>query len=116
MTRFLPGEIVNITITGGRIDEVSKNGIHVVLPNGTTATVELSNLEAVTVERVAPAEWPPQPGDLWRTERQPYFAMYSDGAMVLVNLGGERFSPDFVLAHGSLTLVHREEQDGGEVR
>lgn len=72
---FKAGELVDLTIRGAKV--VNSYPIHA---DGKTDVIVLAeygqgdhrnvsvNLSAasVTVERVAPAEWPPQPGDLWR--------------------------------------------------
>jgi hypothetical protein len=64
MSEFKPGEIVDITIKGARVGHESTDGFLGVFVNGVPLTVDL--VDAVTVERVAPAEWPPRPGDLWK--------------------------------------------------
>lgn len=122
MSDFKPGEIVDITIKGAQVDEVGRNGLHVVMPNGTTAHIELSNYEGITIERVAPAEWPPRPGDLWRDQHGAvWFAadLVDDGGdpaiYMLASREDRQVAPDYCNeTYGPLTLVHREdEQDGG---
>jgi hypothetical protein len=109
---FRVNEVVNIAIEGARVDEVVKNGIHVVMPNGATASIELSNYEGLTVERAAPPGWPPLLGDLWRDKHgSVWFALGRPVLMIpgdpVGDLGG--YEPDKVLAKvGPLTLAHRE--------
>lgn len=71
--KFVVGEYVDITIRNAQITRVTpmNHGAPVlhVQYRGATLADELvlrASSEAVAVERVAPAEWPPQPGDLWR--------------------------------------------------
>lgn len=107
---------------------------------GQSSSVVLED-PAVTIEHLAPAEWPPCPGDLWRDRNGDlhFAASYSpdyddpedsqgidaDGVrVVLLSKGldescspGKSFHrPDYVNQRsGPLTLVHREdEQDGGQ--
>ena len=121
---YEPGEVYDITIKGARVISVAHNGwIRFDVPDGPRHEIAPYS-DAFTVERVAPAEWPPRPGDVWRTERQSYFAVDDSDpdedncdrpTIRLVNTGGEHLDPDFILLHGPLTLVHREdEQDGAE--
>lgn len=61
-----------------------------------------------------PAEWPPQPGDLWRSKFEPFFAVAAGDddapAMRLMNCAGELFKADVIRnLYGPLRLVHREE-------
>lgn len=75
MSAFKPGEIVDIAIKGVRVTD-SKHSEE----DGPEITVLLdceigsgpiqmpAAWPMVTVERVAPAEWPPRPGDLWRDQ------------------------------------------------
>jgi hypothetical protein len=68
-----------------------------------------------------PAEWPPQPGDLWRDSyprgghlprpAELWFATSdTDKGVQFVGLTGHKDDPDRVRhAYGPLTLVHREE-------
>jgi hypothetical protein len=72
------------------------------------------------IERATPNEWPPQLGDLWRGGGQLWFAMVnevSDGVPVILvgAVEGGQY-PDDVLGQHALTLVRREQQDGGESR
>lgn len=75
MSGFQVGEIVDITVKGARvmapkpgIDDVLTLAYEEVQP-GVFATLELRRPRAgsVTIERSAPAEWPPVPGDMWQT-------------------------------------------------
>src|SRR5690606_11250548 len=63
---FKPGDIVDITIEGARVRAIRGEDIvdHLSYEiQGFVASVALT--ESVTVERVALAEWPPRPGDVW---------------------------------------------------
>ena len=67
MSEFKPGDIVDITIEGARVrairGEDTVDHLSYETQGGFVASVALT--ESVTVERVAPAEWPPRPGDVW---------------------------------------------------
>lgn len=124
MSDYKVGEVVDITIKGARIIEVSGQSIVYTYPGLHTLarSAVAPDAEAVTVERVAPAEWPPRKGDLWRDRQGDlWFARIADGddwsTLVLTCDVPYAFSdPDKVLAtYAPLTLVHREaEQDGGD--
>lgn len=129
MSDFEAGEIVYITIRGrvlspwkqdseallrvsylGSIDEMPEAG-----PATCTASVNLSS-DDVSVVRLAPAEWPPQAGDLWYANRSnsSWFAVDQgqDYGVLLVGRNGHHQEPDSVLEqYGPMTLVRR---DGGE--
>lgn len=81
MSGYQPGEIVDVTIRGARVDQYE-----VLSDLGTNENDEpreyltvkcgeagdeitlVVNTRGITVERVAPAEWPPQPGDVWKAK------------------------------------------------
>ncbi|MFI6813737.1 hypothetical protein ACIBG7_15055 [Nonomuraea sp. NPDC050328] len=78
MSYFVPGEIVDITIKGARVVEVCRHGdgngddlrFRYESKTGESWPSAIwADAPGVTVERVAPEEWPPQPGDLWRDGR-----------------------------------------------
>lgn len=68
---FRPGDLVNVTIRGARV--VSDDGFRLnvrygIGPDGDfSGAVQLpSDAAGLSVDRSAPAEWPPIAGDLWR--------------------------------------------------
>jgi hypothetical protein len=126
---FLPGEHVRASIDA-RVAAVGAEGHD----GDVTATVQLAitgpdgreyvttvpaGWSAVAIERTAPKEWPPRPGDLWRRDEysEVWFAVFDNYGRKLVMLpsnpakGLTAYEPDKVLARGPLTLVHREEVD-----
>jgi hypothetical protein len=114
---FKPGEIVDITITGARVIGVDGNGIGDLEVSystdlGTYEAVFAIDTPAVNVARVAPAEWPPQVGDVWRDTRgETHWVTGSKqyGAEHLYSRDGKGHRPDVVNQRfGPLTLVHRE--------
>lgn len=135
MTEFQRDEVVDITIKGVRIGALTDRNIWIC--DG-ERQFEMPPQAAIT--RVAPAGWPPQPGDLWRREDfdQPepaddgpdlglWFAHFDhaldrgDARLVLVPAHGDleyaETNPEKLRASGGRwTLVHREQQDGGESR
>lgn len=61
-----PGEVVDIALTRVRVVDVGIQTLAVVYPDGGDEhRVELVLNETVTVTRVASAEWPPKPGQVW---------------------------------------------------
>lgn len=140
MTGYQPGEIVDITIRGARIEAEYEDGLTVdIAPENPSAMpVDLPWGPDLAVERRAPAEWPPQPGDLWRDRNGDlwfgcrYCADPDDNAdwegcnddgwrTVLTPSDGGPYGnsskrPDAVNQQfGPMALVHREdEQDGGD--
>lgn len=126
MSEFRPGEIVDITIKGARVHRAGIEGhdddttqvVQVVIthPDGGTYFATLPTQWApVTVERVAPAEWPPRIGDVWRDkDGDPWFAISADK---LVSPSASRYGAmlDTVVSEfGPLTLVHREDEQDGD--
>ncbi|HEY9476523.1 MAG TPA: hypothetical protein VIS06_22075 [Mycobacteriales bacterium] len=124
MATFQPGEIVDITIKGARVESHDGDGMIVNLGGTARITIPVvlpSDSATVTVEGVAPAEWPPQPGDLWRSadgrvwfaaDRADYnydsadqIVMISEGAW---RYGDDRTPQDLNRNAGPLTLVRRE--------
>lgn len=119
MSEFQPGEIVNITIKGARIEEPTDEvgNLEYTYPAGLSRFegVVVPLAESVTVERVAPAGWPPQPGDLWKDRDGTLWFAVEDKGHQQVGLmcdSSQVWNPNEVGANWSpLTLVHRE---GGE--
>lgn len=132
MNDYKIGEIVDITIKGARV--IGTNAL-----NGAPTIVDEHGGEypmppQAAIERVAPAEWPPQVGDLWRDRHgHLHFAAYyapdyddredsrgidSDGVRVVLlpqclsdgcDPGHQMYRPETANQHnGPLTLVHRE--------
>jgi hypothetical protein len=132
---FQAGELVNVTIRNARVvnsypvrrDDADMGTVLVAeYTNGEHRNIAVNlAAEAVTVERVAPAEWPPLPGDLWRstpTRRSPAGQLWlacgavdvdgkTDPYVPLVSTEEDHAYADDVLhSYGPLTLVHREPQ------
>jgi hypothetical protein len=116
-TKFAEGERVNVTIRNAHV--VSTSGD--MLP---TAIVRVENqfgewrfeiptaYPGVDVERIAPAEWPPQHRDGWKSERNgwEWFAVKKDsGRIMLVNDYGDSYDPAWAMENtGPMTLTRRE--------
>lgn len=125
MSDYQPGEIVNVEIEGARVVGVGDAGLGPYLRIAVTVNGHegvsgvLVAADGVTVTSVAPAtptlpaEWPPQPGDLWRD---------ASGCLLFAR---DLFEGDVSMApeagicdeetpasawetFGPLTLVHRE--------
>lgn len=138
VAEYKEGEIVNIAITGARVinsfgttrDRFDTGTVLVfrtiASDDERTHTVNTGD-PGVTVERVTPAGWPPQPGDLWRdTDGEPWFfhahipSDNGDGLMASSADGRGWYKRDAdgadLAVYAPWTLVHREEQAGGEPR
>lgn len=142
MSAFTPGEHVDITIRGARVSErhVQDKYLYLVEPGdgGRDFYLRLPLPDGVTVERVAPAEWPPRPGDVWRGNGSLFFAVaympnYDDhadadgidveGMRVVLSrdfqdysehLGTSHCRPETILRNfGPLTLEYRRPTNGG---
>lgn len=124
--QFQAGEIVDVAIKGVRIfagrteGGTVTEGLAIVDEHG-----RFYNLPPrAEITRAAPAEWPPQLNDLWRSAKgRTWWAIevYPNGStraeIVLMNADADWLPGDVVLrAEGPMTLVHREQQDGGEDR
>lgn len=128
MSTFQPGEVVDINISGARVQAFNAAYLTVILPQGSTLALECGS-DGLVVTRVAPAQWPPRPGDLWRAGVDQWgdcgdlwFAARhhdttdSDTYSVLMHpihngkYGFSEMEPDRLLReYGPLALVHREE-------
>jgi hypothetical protein len=137
MTNYAVGEIVDITIKGARIARKDSTDRIWFTLGGTGEgwiPVHPGDEASVVVQRVAPAEWPPQAGDLWRDRSgalhfgADHVPDYDDRAdcvgignggtrVVLISQGTDSscapsadfYRPEVVnQRHGPLTLVYRE--------
>lgn len=110
---FSPGELVNVTIRGARIIPGVNDRINLHLGasgTGRDIVVPFPYL-GVSVERVAPAEWPPQPGDIFadRFDNE-WVCTDSDGETILMSeIGGAQNvdALDVLADFGPMRLVRR---------
>lgn len=105
MSRYQPGELVDITVRA-RVDRQRTDGdgetaldVTIEIPDttGFGLTVPLVD-KLVSVERVAPVEWPPQLGDVWATDSQWgellwMAALDAEGALRMVPADGRKGYP-----------------------
>jgi hypothetical protein len=119
MAEYGIGEIVDITITGARVKAVL-TGINTpvtlvidgeVLGKDVVDFEVDTDAERVTITRLAPAEWPPQIGDLWRGKRLWFTRADGYGNPIFISGGNDpsRDVDSINQDEGPLTLVHREE-------
>ncbi|MFG2054798.1 hypothetical protein ACGFI9_12275 [Micromonospora sp. NPDC048930] len=127
---FVAGDQVNVTIRFAEVKSPPAAGWLTVRFGGLDHELPLSD-EDVAVERVAPAEWPPEVGDLWRdADGDLWFATVKaartgddgrvfEGARLVMSPAREtpnlyreqRISPNDLLSNlGPVALVHREPQ------
>lgn len=125
MSEFKPGEIVDITIKGARVDGWVPETSELTVESTADANSELTAFDLtsdqITVERVAPAEWPPRPGDLWRDrEGDVWFAVEDeDGTITMVcqvTACVSRPPDEFMRTLDPLTFVYREDEPDGGTR
>lgn len=124
MTELQVGEYVDIAIKGARIYEVDAlTGVHRAETENGAIISWLAADTRVEVVRVAPAEWPPRPGDLWRDRDGALWAWrrytYHDGEYRIdsedfISLDGKRCqwgdqADDVLRDFGPLQLVRREQ-------
>ncbi|MFF4779436.1 hypothetical protein ACFY05_42135 [Microtetraspora fusca] len=117
---FQVDEIVDITIKGARVTAVLSTGVVHATTDGGVFLAYVPRDKQVTTEHVAPAEWPPQPGDLWRDKNDElWFASDvttpdDDPIVRLIPTyqGHEQYSPKEAWRHwGPMVLVHRDQAE-----
>ncbi|MFC0504270.1 hypothetical protein [Micromonospora costi] len=134
MTDFKPGELVDITIEHAIVAEAKPDVLAVNLP-GTkpgeiTGFITINPTRAgVTVARVAPADWPPRHGDMWRdNDNLLWFVSLRESGHEFPRLETvftpadarqvDRFASyeagRLLAQRGPMTLVHREHPDSAE--
>lgn len=104
--------LAKITVEGRIVD--SETGVWVLLDLPAQDPIRVYLGEWVTVEVVAPPEWPPIEGDVWVDPKEnPY--LYDHYRGELRDGEGSTELPMHVLkAVGQLRLVHRKPADGGD--
>jgi hypothetical protein len=128
VSRFQPGEIVEIRIPRAKVIKAANltednpgpdapaSDLYVEIDEALDLRIALP-LSQIRVSRVAPKEWPPQPGDLWATaDDTRWLACAGDDDYVYLTgrLGG--IEPDVALeAYGPLRLLYREGSASGAV-
>lgn len=127
MTDFKPGELVDVVIRGARVMDPKPGHDHILTLGyaqtqpGVYATIDLGPAAKgqVGIERVAPAEWPPIQGDVWRdndnllwfVSRQHNGSGRDTRVTPSTDHGvrsGYWGTADLLRERGPLTLVHRE--------
>lgn len=108
--RFEVGELVDVVIKGARIVEADATGVMVEAKDMDAMWLDLS---AVTVTRVAPKEWPPRSGDVWRgVGGERFFARATDDDDVILlserTHGGNAWPNEMLASYGPAELVWRE--------
>jgi hypothetical protein len=133
---FQPGELRDITIKGARVHDSNDFWVTISIP-GTPhdGRVDLPLVPAVTTEQTAPAEWPPQVGDLWigrsawgdvllfardlsDPDDEEYEAPRVEFAPAQRIMGGASLKPDWALRELAPLRLERRHQlaDRGESR
>lgn len=117
MSRFREGEHVRVTIEGP-VTQEALGSLYVDVGNGIQAEIPVE-APRVSIEHVAPSEWPPRTGDVWRDRHgSPWFAVnVTDTAetdvpeitMVAAHEDYRRTPDKLLQTCGPVTLVHREE-------
>lgn len=120
MSDFQPGDIVDITIKGVRIERVTPMNhgpsiLQIAHPSAPGNGFDLSpDAPGITVERTAPENWPPQLGDTWADrDGDVWFAVVgkTGHAPTLIAKTGARISPEGLRKrYGPPFLLNR---DGG---
>lgn len=108
---FQVGEIVDITLTGVRITRTNRADelVEYQYPDGGSGMVTVTGNPGLNVARVAPAEWPPRPGDVWHDAKgRPWMAVARKW-MYPASGAREEAHEQVLAGYGPMTLVHREE-------
>ena len=119
--KYVPGERIRITIDA-TVQSHQDDEIEYQYPTalGACEGVVVLDCSPVTVERVAPVEWPPRPGDLWRDrDGDLWLTRPADANGIFLLAGKPSKAPPFgssnhirlMRQYGPLTLVHREDEE-----
>lgn len=114
---FTNGEIVRYVVEGPIVGQ--QPGV-VVIGLGQGEAIAVSRLDLV--QRVAPANWPPQLSDVWgNSSGARWWAIEAHRShptrteiALMDNVGNDHDPADALKDYGPLTLVWREQQDGGD--
>jgi hypothetical protein len=121
-TTYAVGELVDVTIRGARVvgtlrrrsdDQYPEIVLALDEHAGQEFSVTLPLVDGVTIERIAPAEWPPLVGDLWRDRAGTLWfdtpnSPYADNHWLIGSNGQGDHANSLLKLNGPLTLVHRE--------
>lgn len=113
--RFTPGELVKIRIDRARIEPGEDADRVPVSVGGWRITIDVRT-PGVTIERVAPKEWPPQASDVWhdhgdhawfgRVETDENDNSYP--MLVNVQTGRSTYANDVLASYGPMRLAYRD--------
>lgn len=112
---YREGEYVRVTVEGP-ISYMTDDFGGEIRIGEKRVTIPTYGLEGVTIERVAPAEWPPRKNDVWRDRHGELLigAVWAAEGPVLRSVDGSDYDTSYALRElAPLTLIHREQQDGG---
>jgi hypothetical protein len=110
---YVLGELVDVAIRGARIEGKSVSTGELTIAVGADPEIVLPPSHLITITRVASAEWPPQPGDIWSDRDGEWMGMAAPPAKaaMLFPLDGEnayrQLADDVLREHGPLTLERR---------
>lgn len=122
---YQPGDIVDITIRGARVVDIYRpdDGKGENLRFTYTARdgeqwpcAVWAQAPSVVIKQADPFGWPPRHKDVWRDRNGTLYLVVEThrGDLLMNGTDCGRHGIDYVArAHGPLTLVHREERDGG---
>jgi len=123
MSEFKPGELIDVTMRSLRIESINDVGVaQCSLPGHAWRPTINLRAEGVEIERVAPEEWPPCHGDLWRDAKGELWAgmlvpLEDDGPYVflvplIASMNRSTHDPGDVLqGYGPVALLHRQPSD-----
>jgi hypothetical protein len=103
------GELVDITIRGARVEAFNAGYTTFAPKGGAHITIETGSV-GVDITRVAPIEWPPQPGDVWDDAHGGSWWARPDSEedLTLQSEKGGSDYPDWVLqSYGPMRLAFR---------
>lgn len=110
MSGYVVGELVDVTMRGVRVAAVVPvAGTTVLRLRMDEDEIDLALVTGITVTRVAPAEWPPQIGDVWDDAHGgSWWTRYNDGEPYLQSETGGVDEPTWVLErYGPMKLAYR---------
>jgi hypothetical protein len=107
--QFAVGELVNVAIKSARVQATYLTSLRLSIDDGTEewSDFDVPFAAGVTVERVAPTEWPPQSGDIWEDCNGSEWYSTGGAGMLDAHGGGWGDVGEVLANHGPMRLVRR---------
>ncbi|MGI5201692.1 hypothetical protein ACQEU6_08930 [Spirillospora sp. CA-108201] len=113
--QYDPDEMIEVTLKPVRVHRQGPDGtvtIKVPTPDGGTAHWPLP--PQAEIKRVAPADWPPQDGDVWGDRHDRDWFAVTPARLLPASGGREEHVSDFLRKYGPPELRYRKSTDADE--